>query len=408
MKRRKNLIKILSVVSIFSISISSTVFAGEWKSNECGQWYQNHDGTYKKDGCQYIDGNNDGIAELYYFDKDGYLFPNTKTPSGWTVNSDGMIITADGNLVTRQIKTDKDRINYKANIPDSFPLQGKMDNYFCYQDSEMLIWRWNDAHFPCEKCAKEGIVVPDGMSNYGFSQYMAVKDQDISYLAGLSGFSICALGRLAGYPLTASDSYSPEVEELIGEVLEFMNSFDWKNASDLEKATRICDRIQQASYDWDAANEAYTTGWSESLSYGAYGCLVKGKAVCQGYEEAATLLGFAVGLKTYGMGDIGHIYPIFLVDGIWLANEPTTHNKYFTIANVYEYNPAYRMMLQLGDTSEFTDITKYQMIGQYCIQTGYVMPDEESLKITPYMSKLGVISDGASGTNVYLFKPEYR
>ena len=44
----------------------------------------------------------------------------------------------------------------------------------------------------------------------------------------------------------------------------FMNSFDWRNASDLEKATRICNRIHQASYDHDAANEADTTGWSNS------------------------------------------------------------------------------------------------------------------------------------------------
>lgn len=152
-----------------------------------------------------------------------------------------------------------------------------------------------------------------------------------------------------------------------------------------------------------------TTGWSESLSYGAYGCLVKGKAVCQGYAEAATLLGMAVGIKTMEMGDMGHTYPLFLVDGIWLANEPTTHDKFFTIANVYEYNPAYKTMVLFGDdSSEFTDVTKYQMIGQYCIQTGYVMPDEEALKITPYVSKLGVISDGFNGTNIYLFKPEYR
>ena len=155
-----------------------------------------------------------------------------------------------------------------------------------------------------------------------------------------------------------------------------MNSFDWRNASDLEKATRICNRIHKASYDNDAANEAATTGWSNSLSYGAYGCLVNGKAVCQGYTEAAKLLSYAVGIKNFEMGDVGHTYPLFLVDGIWLANEPTTQNKYFTVADVYEYNPGYRLMLQLGDTSDFTDeASKYQMIGEYCYKTGYQIPD---------------------------------
>ena len=183
------------------------------------------------------------------------------------------------------------------------------------------------------------------------------------------------LAELAGYPDKNATAGTPEVNALLNEVKAFMNSFDWRNASDLEKATRICNRIHKASYDNDAANEAATTGWSNSLSYGAYGCLVKGKAVCQGYTEAAGLLGYAVGLKTFEMGDIGHTYPLFLVDGVWLANEPTTQNKYFTVADVYEYNPGYRLMLQLGDTSEFTDVTKYQMIGQYCIQTGYQIPD---------------------------------
>lgn len=401
MRCKKNLFRALSIASMLSISLSSTVFAGEWKLDDRGWWYQNHDGTYKKSGCQQIDSDNDGIAETYYFDENGYLCPNTRTVNGWIVNSDGMIVTADGKLATQQIYTDKDKLNYKADIPQDFPLQGKMDRYFCNQISESLGWKWNNAHFPCEACAKEGIVVPEGMSRNVFSEYMAVKDQDISYLAGLSGFSMSVLQRLSGYPITTLGSYLPEVEELAGEVLEFMNSFDWRNASDLEKATRICNRIHEASYDWD---EAKNTEWSESLSYGAYGCLVKGKAVCQGYTEAATLLGFAVDLKTFELGDFNHTYPIFCVDGIWLANEPTTKDKYFTIADVYKYNGTYLVMLQAGDTSGFNDVNKYQTIGQYCIQTGYVMPDEEALMITPYVSKLGVISDGAGGKNIYYFK----
>lgn len=409
MKRTKNLIRILSLASLLTISISSLTFAGEWKLDNNGWWYQNHDGTYKTDGCQYIDGNHDGIAELYYFDKNGYLFPNTETPSGWKVNSDG-IITDRGEPVTHKIYTAKDKWDYKADIPQDFPLKGKMDRYLCYQKSEIMVWRWSGAHFPCELCASQGISVPSGMSPNVFVDYMAVTDKDISYHAGLSGFSISALARLAGYPLTDSYSYLPETEELIDEILKFMNSFDWRNASDLEKATRICNRIHTASYDYDAANEAFTTGWSESLSYGAYGCLVKGNAVCQGYTEAATLLGFAVGLKTFEMGDIGHSYPLFLVDGVWLANEPTTKHKYFTIANVYEYNPGYKLMLQQGDTSDFTDVTKYQAIGQYCYQTGYVMPTAETLGQTGCQSKFGLVgrSAGAIEEDLYYFKSEYN
>lgn len=44
------------------------------------------------------------------------------------------------------------------------------------------------------------------------------------------------------------------------------------------------------------------------------------------------------------------------------------------------------------------------MIRQYCIQIGYTMPDEDTLKITPYMGKFGVISEGGGRKNIYLFK----
>ena len=62
---------------IFS-SISS--FAGEWKLDETGYWYQNDDFTYPVSGWQWIDGNLDGVYECYCFDENGYLLTNTTTP----------------------------------------------------------------------------------------------------------------------------------------------------------------------------------------------------------------------------------------------------------------------------------------------------------------------------------------
>ena len=72
-----------------------------------------------------------------------------------------------------------------------------------------------------------------------------VADKDVTYNIGLSGNSIDVLAKLAGLPDMAS-SNSPEVIALANEVKAFMNSFDWRNASDLEKATRICERIHRA------------------------------------------------------------------------------------------------------------------------------------------------------------------
>lgn len=360
---KKNFVKVLTLATLLSAFSPLTSFAGEWKSDNNGWWYQNDDGSYPKNTWQWIDGNKDGVSESYYFNENGYLLTNT-TKDGCTVNGDGAwtvngVVQTQGQQVTA---------NLVQNTDDQYPLKGRIENYLDSYDGN-YVWYWTGPNM-----IRKG-VVPAGMTGLSYVYQKAVEDKNATYLVGTSGNGIDVLAKLAGLPATASMG-TAEVNNLANEVETFLNSFDWRNASDLEKATRICNRIHKASYDYDAANEADTTGWSNSLSYGAYGCLVNGKAVCQGYTEAANLLAMCVGLQTMEMGDVGHTYPLFLVDGVWLANEPTTQNKYFTVADVYEYNPGYRMMLQLGDTSEFTDeASKYQVIGEYCYKTGYQIPD---------------------------------
>ena len=368
---KKNFVKVLTLATLLSAFYPLTSFAGEWKSDNNGWWYQNDDGSYPKNTWQWIDGNKDGISESYYFNENGYLLTNT-TKDGYTVNGDGAW-TVNGVVQTQgqQVTT-----NLVQNTDDQYPLKGRIEKYFCHEESAGLVARFNGAHFPCALCAAQGFTKPDGITGQLYVFQKAVEDKDISYLYPEGGYNLEVLAELAGYPDKNVTAGTPELNALLNEVKAFMNSFDWRNASDLEKATRICNRIHKASYDYDAANEAATTGWSNSLSYGAYGCLVNGKAVCQGYTEAAGLLGYAVGIKTFEMGDVGHTYPLFLVDGVWLANEPTTQNKYFTVADVYEYNPIYRMMLNMGaDTSSYTSTDMYQVIGDYCYNTGYQIPD---------------------------------
>lgn len=360
---KKNFVKVLATTAMLSMLASTTAFAGQWKSDANGWWYQNDDGSYPKNTWQWIDGNKDGVSESYYFNENGYLLTNT-TKDGCTVNGDGAW-TVNGVVQTQGQKVAS---NTAQSYDAQYPLKGRVENYLDSYDGN-YVWYWTGPNM-----IRKG-VVPAGMTGLSYVYQKAVEDKNATYLVGTSGNGIDVLAKLAGLPATASMG-TAEVNNLANEVETFLNSFDWRNASDLEKATRICNRIHKASYDYDAANEADTTGWSNSLSYGAYGCLVNGKAVCQGYTEAANLLAMCVGLQTMEMGDVGHTYPLFLVDGVWLANEPTTQNKYFTVADVYEYNPGYRMMLQLGDTSEFTDeASKYQVIGEYCYKTGYQIPD---------------------------------
>ncbi len=77
------------MAGILSFSISVPAFADSWQLDSTGYWYQNDDGSYPTSCWKWIDGNNDGIAENYYFNSEGYLLVNTTTPDGYTVDSNG-------------------------------------------------------------------------------------------------------------------------------------------------------------------------------------------------------------------------------------------------------------------------------------------------------------------------------
>ena len=81
----------MAVSALLTVSMSIPAFAAGWQKNDTGWWYATNDAltTWYANEWQWIDGNNDGIAESYCFDGNGYLYTNTTTPDGYTVNSDG-------------------------------------------------------------------------------------------------------------------------------------------------------------------------------------------------------------------------------------------------------------------------------------------------------------------------------
>ena len=91
---------ILLGVGISFIS-ATTVFAGEWKQDKVGWWYDNGNGTYPSSGWEWIDGNKDSYAECYYFNKNGYIFSNTYV-EGFKLNADGAWVDSAGNVQRKQ------------------------------------------------------------------------------------------------------------------------------------------------------------------------------------------------------------------------------------------------------------------------------------------------------------------
>lgn len=84
------------------MTMSSVSFAGSWKQDSTGWWYQNDDGSWPVSGWQWIDGNQDGTAECYYFDNGGYCLFHTTTPDGYQVDENGACIV-NGVVQTKSV-----------------------------------------------------------------------------------------------------------------------------------------------------------------------------------------------------------------------------------------------------------------------------------------------------------------
>lgn len=94
--KRKGLI-VLGLTAVMTSAMGLTALAGvrsdgmagNWKSDANGWWWQNSDGTWPANGWVWLDGNDDGRAECYYFNENGYILTNTTSPDGYTLDADG-------------------------------------------------------------------------------------------------------------------------------------------------------------------------------------------------------------------------------------------------------------------------------------------------------------------------------
>ena len=103
----KKKIMTLALTAAMAASMGMTAFAGQWVQNTTGWWWQEDNGSYPVSQWKWLDGNKDGIYECYAFDSNGYMYADTTTPDGYTVNKEGAWTI--GNSV--QLKFAKDMQN---------------------------------------------------------------------------------------------------------------------------------------------------------------------------------------------------------------------------------------------------------------------------------------------------------
>ena len=87
--KKKILTLVAAAVMTMAMSVTSFAAIGQWRQDSVGWWWERNGGSYLTNQWMWIDGNADGIAECYCFGPDGYMFADTTTPDGYTVDANG-------------------------------------------------------------------------------------------------------------------------------------------------------------------------------------------------------------------------------------------------------------------------------------------------------------------------------
>ena len=84
-KGSRRLASVLAAAAALTVLFAQTVLAGSWNwnSEKDKWWYLDDQNTYPVNGWEWIDG------KCYRFDEEGFLYTDTVTPEGLTVNADG-------------------------------------------------------------------------------------------------------------------------------------------------------------------------------------------------------------------------------------------------------------------------------------------------------------------------------
>lgn len=218
---RKNLKKVLCIAGVSGLIASNamTAFAGTWQKgaapNENRWWYDNGNGTYANNGWQWIDGNNDGVAECYYFDNAGWMLANTTTPDGYSVNENGAWVE-NGVVVTKTTETsgietpveNTSTDTVSADVNGTYNFVGFMENGAFVADDGNTEAVFGELYATVTVIDEQTIQVTNGSGVYGTSTFKKNGNEYI-YQEGTFGVieGTCNKLIIEGNRMTAIDEF---------------------------------------------------------------------------------------------------------------------------------------------------------------------------------------------------------
>ena len=220
------------MAGILTASMSMTALAG-WEP-EGTNWKYNDNGNYAANGWYWIDGNNDGIAESYYFDNTGILARDT-TVEGYTVNADGTW-TVNGEIQTQNVAVNNGGaatggVNHNAGYDPAHPLAGKIDE-------------WN------LRLGNTGLIGASGLPICNDNVQALLTNQMDKYYIPPVGNSVNPITGTQMY--VSQEDYDKNVhntQALYQWFCNWLNGMDFENMSEMQKAKEIQKVLGQGTYE---------------------------------------------------------------------------------------------------------------------------------------------------------------
>ena len=338
---KKNNLKVLMVAGLLAVSQASMAFAGVWKQDSTGWWYQNDNGTYKTnewfqdtDGSWYylnpagythtncwqqingawyyfdasgrmlankwewVDGNKDGTAECYLFSPTGAAYMNTATPDGYIVDINGAWIV-DGTPQTKSVSVGPGGTNTGTTTKTTSFSSG----------------------------GSGGSGGGGGGSSSGGGGGSSYSSSNRSFTNG-------------NRSMMTSDQWN----KVTAAIEAFKEEYITDDMSDFEKEIKIV--------EWLVANSEYDQTTSNCST--AYGCIIEGKAKCMGYADAFLQTAKLCGLDVrYVYNSSIHDWNLINLDGEWYHVDVTWEDPVGSTNN-YGFNNLRCKYINLTD-SEIKD-----------------------------------------------------
>lgn len=281
--KKKILAAVLAATMVMGTSMTS--FAAGWQQNSTGWWYGTNadNSTWYSNGWQWIDG------KCYYFDGNGYMLSNTTTPDGYTVDASGAWVI-NGVVQTQGTGTETNTI---------YPLAGMLEQLGL---NDTGVEGWSDMN----DNMRNGPYLP----STGKYRYTNFGEASLSAFAcALSGTPYHDYWNEVTDPVQIIAGFNgvsyAEAQQMVGIVRDFLNSFDWKNADDMTKASKAAELVTSGA-SYGNAGAGYVSG-----------ILLDHSGGCNHFAATYHLLTRLMGMDSLHVVYVGHEINFVKINGTW-------------------------------------------------------------------------------------------